>query len=412
MQNISHSKPALIYAIAYSFERASYYGIRTIIVLYMVGETLQMSNQEAVATYGWFSLFIVFSNVLGALLGDLLVGNKKGILVGGTLQTLGCFILCIQSLGSLYIGFGLIILGSGLFTSNTIAQFGKQYLINNPKLLDAGFTLFHLAISIGSFIGVVVTGYMAESNFNYGFIVTGVLTMLATVFILFTNNNQGISSSNYKNINIDKRLLYIITVIITSGIFLMVYESTYFDVYTIQEKVFDGIDVIPEVYLKTGLGSFFGIIIISILTLVWTYVYTNSFFKIFLGLIVSALSFIILLFIPETPNSLSLTIFIFSAFLLSAGEMLISPILYSVTTKFSNPKYLAIILSLITIPSMLFNKISGIITEYSNEISYNTIFLISVFILLVFGVIAYGLSLLYKKDDRIHLSKEADEFLS
>ncbi|GAA3631657.1 MFS transporter [Flavivirga jejuensis] len=412
MQNNSHSKPALIYAIAYCFERASYYGIRTVIVLYMVGETLKMSNHEAMGTFGWFSLFIVFSKILGGLLGDLLVGNKKVMLIGGTLQTLGCFILCIQSLTSLYIGFGLIILGSGLFTSNAIAEFGKQYLINKPKLLDAGFTLLHLGITIGSFIGIIILGYVAESNFNYGFIVAGMLIMLATVLAVFTNKNQGVLSSNYKNISINKKLLYIIAVIITSGIFWIVYQSTYFEVYTIQEKVFDGIDLIPEIYLKTELSSYFGIIVISILALVWTYIYTNSFFKIFLGLIASALSFIILLFIPETPNSLSLIIFMLSAFLLSAGEMLISPILYSVIAKLSNPKYLAIILSLITIPYMLFNNISGIITAYSNEISYNTIFLISAFILLVFGVIAYVLSLIYKKDDRIHLSKEAEEFLS
>ncbi len=412
MQNISHSKSALIYALAYCFERASYYGVRTIIVLYMVGETLKMSNEEALVTYGWFSLFIVFFKVIGALLGDLLVGNKKAIFIGGTLQTFGCFILCVPSLVSLYIGFGLIILGSGLFSSNTIAQFGKQYVINTPKLLDAGFTSLHAAINIGSFVGIVISGYMAESNFSYGFIVAGVLIMLATVFVFFTKNNQEILLSNYKNIRIDKKLLYIIAVIIISGIYFVVYESTYFSVYTIQEKVFDGIDIIPEAYLRTGLGPYFGIIIISALALLWTYVYTNSFFKIFLGLIISALSFIILLFIPETPNSLSLTIFILSAFLLSAGEMFITPILYSVTTKFSNPKYLAIVLSLITIPSMIFSKISGIIAEYNNKIDFNTIFFISVFILLIFGIIAYVLSLLYKKDDRIHISKEVDEFLS
>ena len=66
--------------------------------------------------------------------------------------------------------------------------------------------------------------------------------------------------------------------------------------------------------------------------------------------------------------------FIFSTFLLSCGEMLISPILYSVTTRFSNPKYLAIVLSLVTIPSMLFYKVSGRIGEYSSEIGFNTIF--------------------------------------
>ncbi len=409
--NISHSKPALIYALAYCFERASYYGARAIIVLYMIGETLKMSNKEALTIYGWFTLFVVIAKGLGALLGDLLIGNKTTILTGGVLQTLGCFTLFNQSLTALYIGFGLIVLGSGLFTSNTIAQFGKQYL-NKPKLLDAGFTSIYVAINFGSFIGVLAIGYVANLDFNNGFIVAGILIMLATVFVFFTNDNQEVSLSNYKSIAIDKKLLYIVAVIIISATFWTIYEITYFGVYTIQEKVFDGIDIIPETFLNVGIGSFFGMIIISVLALIWSYVYTNSFFKIFLGLVVSSLAFIILLFIPETQNSLSLIMFVFSIFLLSCGEMLISPILYSVATRFSSPKYLAIILSLVTIPSMLFNKISGILGEYSSEISFNTILLISIFVLLIFGIIAYILVLVSKKDDRIYLSKEVEDFLS
>jgi len=411
MQKISHSKPALIYALAYCFERASYYGVRAIIVLYMVGETLKMSNKEALAIYGWFAFFVVIAKVLGALLGDLLMGNKTTILAGGVLQTLGCFILYYQSLTALYIGFGLIVLGSGLFTSNIIAQFGKQYL-SKPKLLDAGYTSLYVAINFGSFLGIVALGYAADLDFNYGFIAAGILTIIATAFVFFTKENQEASLSNYKSTVLNKKLLYIISAIIISAVFWMVYEITYYGIHTIQEKVFDGVDIIPKAYLNAGANSYFGIVIISILALIWSYIYTNSFFKIFLGLVISALSFVILLFIPETQNTLSLAMFIFSTFLLSCGEMLISPILYSVTTRFSNPKYLAIVLSLVTIPSMLFYKVSGRIGEYSSEIGFNTIFLVSVFILLVFGAIAYFLYLVYKKEDRIYLSKEAEEFLS
>ncbi|PWH83795.1 hypothetical protein DIS18_04380 [Algibacter marinivivus] len=407
--NIAHSKSSLIYALAYFFERASYYGVRSIIVLYMVSETLQMSNQEALVIYGWFSVFVGLSKVLGAFLGDLLIGNKTTILVGGALQALGCFILCYKSLISLYIGFVLIVLGSGLFTSNTIAQFGKKYL-NKPKLLDAGFSLLFVAINLGSLLGVLAIGYFTDLGFNYGFVAAGILITLATVFVFFTSENKEVMLFNHKSIILNKKLLYIISVIILSAIFWSIYESTYFSVYTIQEKVFDGINIIPKAYLSAGLNSYFGIIIITILVLIWSYVYTNSFFKIFLGLIVSALSFMILLFIPETSNALSL--FIFSAFLLSFGEMLISPILYSIATRFSNPKYLAIVLASVTIPSMLFYKISGIIGEHYVEIGSSVILISSIIILLVLGVLAYFLYLVYKKDDRIYLTKEVEEFLS
>ncbi len=406
-----HSKQAILYAFSIGVERASYYGIRSILLLFMLDETLNLTKDKAFLIYGIFTGSIIGSKIIGSLLGDLLIGNKRTLIVGGVLQAMACFIFCYQSLTTFYVGIVVFILGNGLFSSNAIAQFGKEY-INTPKLLDAGFTLLYMTINIGSFLGVLILGYIAESNFNYGFIVAGILIIPAMTFILFNNENQGTSLSNYKKINLNKRLLYIVAVIIISGIYLIISESTYLGMYTIQEKVFEGIDIIPDTYLSNGLGPYFEMIIISVLALIWTYIYTNSFFKIFLGLVVSALSFLILLFIPKTPSSLSLMIFIFSTFLFSTGEMLISPILNSLITKFSNPKYLAIVLSLVTIPSMIFNGISGTIAEYSNKIGVNTVFIIGAFILLVFGIIAHVLSLLYKKDNRIYLSKEAEEFLS
>ncbi len=409
--DISHSKSSTLYAFAYFFERASYYGIRSIIVLYLVGESLNFSHNEALALYGWVTFFILITKFIGAFLGDLLKGNRIFILVGGVLQSLGCFSLCFESTTSLYVGLGLITFGSGLFTSNTLAQFGKEYL-NKPKLLDAGFTSLFVGINFGSFLGVLIIGYIGGLDFKYGFFMAGVLTVIAAILVLFTNENEELSLISYKSVKSGKKLIYIISGIIVSAIFWMVYENNYFFIYGIQKKVFDGISIIPKAYLGVGFSSYFGIIIISILAFTWSYIYTNSFFKLFLGLVVSAISFIILLIIPDTLNSFGLILFLLSSFLLALGEMLISPILFSITTRFSKPKYLAIMLALVTIPSFLFNKVFGLIAEYIVEIDSNMIFSASVFILVVFAVLAYVLSLISKRDDRIYLSKETKEFLS
>lgn len=409
--NISHSKSSILYAFSYFFERASYYGIRSIIILYLVGESLNFPYQEALAIYGWVALFILITKFIGAFLGDLLKRNRVFILVGGVLQTLGCFLLCIESTTSLYVGLGLITFGSGLFTSNTLAQFGKQYL-NKPKLLDAGFTVLFMGINFGSFLGVLAIGYVGGLDFKYGFLMAGVLTIISTVLVLFTNGNEEFSLVSSKSVDVGKKLIYIVSVIIISAIFWMAYEVNYFYIYKIQEKVFEGITIVPETYFDSGFGSYFGVIIILILAFTWSYIYTNSFFKLFLGLIVSAISFVVLLCIPDMPNSVSLILFLVSSFLLALGEMLISPILFSITTRFSNPKYLAIMLALVTIPSFLFYRASGLIGEHSHEINSNMVFGISVFVLSVFGVLAYVLSTVSRRDDRIYLSKETEEFLS
>jgi POT family proton-dependent oligopeptide transporter len=408
----AHTKSAIIYALAYCLERASYYGMRSLLVLLMIGSVFNFSNSKALAIYGWFTIAIYLAKGLGAILGDLLIGNRKTIFIGGVLQALGCFILSTQAIWGLYLGIGLIVLGTGLFSSNTLAQFGKQY-INKPRQLDSGFSWLFAAVNFGSFVGVILIGYFGEFSFSYGFLVAGILMIIATVFVVFTNENQESVSYNFRKINYGKTFFYISAVILISGVFWAIYEISYFGIFTIQKTVLSSADlIIPQSILTSGLNSYFGIFIIIALAIIWTYVYTNSFLKLFIGLILSALSFAILLFFPENPDSSYMFGFLTAVFLLSAGEMFISPILFSITTRFSNPKYLAIMLCVVAIPSMFFFKIAGVLSEHSSELSFNIIFIASAIILLSLSIIALVLWKVFKPENITYLSKEAEEFLS
>jgi len=188
MQQQSHTLSAFLYAISNGIERASYYGIRSILILYMLGETLQMEQSEAFAFYGILTMSFYFSKVLGALLGDLLIGNKISILIGGLLQAIGCFLLCINTQMFLYIGVGLLVVGNGLFSPNVLAQFGKQYT-NKPKLIDSGFNGLFFFINFGAFFGVMILSLIGDKNYNYGFILGGLL-MLAATFLAFFNKDH------------------------------------------------------------------------------------------------------------------------------------------------------------------------------------------------------------------------------
>ena len=79
IQNQKHTKETLYYSISRMLERASYYGFRALVVLYMVGETLKMERTEALTIYGWLVGSLVFSQIIGGIFGDLLIGNKKSI---------------------------------------------------------------------------------------------------------------------------------------------------------------------------------------------------------------------------------------------------------------------------------------------------------------------------------------------
>ena len=115
---------AFYYTFSKMLERASYYGFRSLLVFYLVEESLNLKNGEALTIYAWFTGSIIVSQIFGAVLGDLIIGNKKSIIVGGIIQAVGLFVLCASSITFFYLGLILVVLGSGFYTPNIFSNFG------------------------------------------------------------------------------------------------------------------------------------------------------------------------------------------------------------------------------------------------------------------------------------------------
>lgn len=412
MEN-SHSKSAIFYATAIAFERASYYGVRAILFLFLFNENSDLDTTETIVLFGWLSIILYTSKFLGALLGDLVFGNKKTVLVGVIIQIVGYGILCLQSQQLVYIGWGTVLFGSGLFTSNMIAEFGKNYL-NMPRLLDAGFTMYYTSLNIGAALGILIIGHLADINFIYAFTAPVLLMLMVLALSRFASKEVENWKDNHTfNVNLvsKKRIPYMILAIVLTGFFWIIYQLSFNNMQNVQRTIFADIELIPKSILESGLNNFVSIVAMIILVWVWTRVYTNPFFKLFLGLTLTALSLTLLLFIPETSSAVSISLYSLAMVFLALGESLISPMLHSIVTRFSKPKYLAITLIVVAIPGMLFNSVSSFLSSFVNELKPEYIFLGGTFILLAVGAVAYNISKTYK-DDGIYLSKEVKEFLS
>ena len=148
-----HSRNSYVFSISKTFERIAYYGFRGVFIFYLMSDIIGMERAEALEVYGQFVAAVFISMVLGALAGDFLIGNRRAMIIGGILQMGGFFILLIQNQTFLMVGSVITVIGSGLYSSNLIAQFGEEYLHKNT-LSDAGFTFFFLAINIAGPIGV------------------------------------------------------------------------------------------------------------------------------------------------------------------------------------------------------------------------------------------------------------------
>lgn len=392
--NQTHSKETFLYALSRTLERASFYGLRSLIVLYMIGEILQMENAEALKIYGWFTASFLFSKIIGAILGDLIIGNKKAVIIGGIIQALGAFSFCIPSTTGLYIGLFLVVFGGGLYTPNLISNLGKLYL-NKTKLLDAGFTIFYLAVNLGAFFGVMSIGYLGEKyGWNIGFIIAGILMLLSIIPIIFSRDKK-IEQTTESKASVKQRVMNIIIAFVIVGLFWAIYELGNIRVFDLQLKLSEISTLDIPKSMWTSLNSVFVLPISIFAIILWSFFYNSQFFKLTIGFIFGAISFGVLLLIPEIPSEQHTVFYILSLLFLSISEIHIAPIIHSILTRFSNPKYLAILISLAFIPTRLFSVIIGLFNDklYDNPI-FGLKIGMTVMVVVSIGLITY---ILWKK---------------
>jgi len=350
----SHSKSAYLLAASKLFERASYYGFKAIIVLYLMDETINMQRESALQIYALFTTGVLMFGIVGALLGDLVLGNKKAIMIGAFLQTLGVFIMCYTFLNSFYIGIGLVLLGGGLFTPNMFSSFGKTYLWRE-KLLDAGFSIYYLVVNIGAALGIASIGYIGEIyGWTFGFMTAGFFMILSLLFV-FLSKESKIEEAIAHKIQKRQRILNVVLAFFLMGMFWNIYEIGSFRIRDIDIAFFD--DDVKAMFrtISTKVNSYLFIPIGIILTAIWTYYYSNPLIKLSIGFMFGAAAYGILMFIPEVPLDSHAPIFVTSLFCLCIAETFIGPILMALITKYSHPKYLAITGSLMFLPHGLFS---------------------------------------------------------
>jgi len=365
IQNQKHGKETFYYSFSRMLERTSFYGFRGILVLYMVGETLKMEETEALNVYGWLTLSILVSQIIGAFFGDLLIGNRKAILIGGIIQALGAFCLSIPSSVGLYLGLFFISIGSGLFTPNIIANFGKGYSKKN-QLLDAGFTIFFLFVNVGAFFGSALIIYLAnELGYNLGFMFCGLLSLLSLLPILKTPRKWEIPES--VKTPVGKGVLRIVVLLVCVFIYWNVYDLLSVRMFSLQQEI-EGIAKfnLPNSFLQSlVIGASVPFFMLAIIA--WTFLYYSQVYKVLVGCLFGALAFGIVWFIPDFPADSQITWLFISIVILAVSETHITPVVYSVITKYSNPKYLALLVSITYVPIKLFALLSDTMNESFQE---------------------------------------------
>ena len=172
------------------WERFSYYGMRAILVLYLVTATteenpgLGWENGDALALYGWYTMLVYVMSIPGGIIADRLIGQKKSVLVGGLLLCGGHGILAVEETWAFYTGLALIVLGVGMLKPNISTMVGGLYKKGDIRR-DKGFTIFYIGINIGAFLSSLIVGYVGEVHgWHYGFGLAGIGMLLGQIIYM------------------------------------------------------------------------------------------------------------------------------------------------------------------------------------------------------------------------------------
>jgi proton-dependent oligopeptide transporter, POT family len=177
------------------WERFSYYGMRALLVLFLVSEFADggwgWTRKEALELYGWYTGLVYLTPIMGGILADKLLGYRGAVLLGAFLMTLGHASMAVDTPIFFYAGLGLLIVGNGFFKPNISSLVGQLYA-NNPEKKDGAYTIFYMGINAGAFLGILLCGYIGEKvGWGFGFGLAGIFMGLGMIMFFLGKSMFG-----------------------------------------------------------------------------------------------------------------------------------------------------------------------------------------------------------------------------
>lgn len=400
------------------WERFSYYGMRAILVLYLVGATtdanagLGWTNGEALALYGWYTMLVYVASIPGGWIADKFLGQKKSVLYGGILLVLGHSILAVEEMYAFYTGLGLIIAGVGLLKPNISTMVGGLYQHGDIRR-DKGFTIFYIGINIGAFLSSLIVGYVGEVHgWHYGFGLAGIGMALGLIQYLagqkhlkLVGNYTGASENEEEKAAMKRPLTKIekdrVIVLFISFLLVIVFWGAFeqagglMNIYASEKtnRMLMGWEV-PASWFQS-LNAMFIIFLGTTVAAYWASrklkgKVSSSLFKMIVGLIIMGTGFFFMTAAAgqyESNGSSAMYWLVLAYLFHTVGELCISPVALSYITKLAPLKYASLMMGVYFAMTGFGNKLAGLLGEASESLGEYTIFTGIAVFCVVFGLL-------------------------
>ena len=196
------------------WERFSYYGMRALLVLFMVDAVqkggMGMDDKLAYAIYGLYTAAVYLMSLPGGWLADRLWGAQRAVWYGGIVIALGHFTLALPWTQTFYLGLIFVVVGSGTLKPNMSGLVADLYPEGGSRR-DAGFTIFYMGVNLGAFIGPMVCGWLATTmGWHWGFGAAGVGMVLGLIQFRFSRHllgTAGVHRGNDKPLHVGEKII-------------------------------------------------------------------------------------------------------------------------------------------------------------------------------------------------------------
>jgi POT family proton-dependent oligopeptide transporter len=189
---LGHPKGLFVLFFAEMWERFSYYGMRALLSFYLIQHWL-FSEEESGIIYGAYTALVYITPVIGGYLADRYLGQRKSVLFGSVLLTLGHLLMAFEGTGGqegnainiFWLALAFIIVGSGFLKANISVIVGQLYSITD-KRRDPAYTIFYMGINLGAALGAIVAGYLGQTyGWKWGFGAAGIGMLLGLIVFIW-----------------------------------------------------------------------------------------------------------------------------------------------------------------------------------------------------------------------------------
>ncbi|MBA2430704.1 MAG: peptide MFS transporter [Chthoniobacterales bacterium] len=178
---LGHPRGLFVLFFAEMWERFSYYGMRALLIFYLVQHWL-FSDERASIIYGAYTALVYIMPVIGGYLADRYLGQRKAVVFGAVLLSFGHVLMAFEGSGGqddpmmnvLWLALAFIIVGSGFLKANISVIVGQLYPRTDVRR-DGAYTIFYMGINVGAAAGSALCGYLGQTyGWAYGFGLAGI----------------------------------------------------------------------------------------------------------------------------------------------------------------------------------------------------------------------------------------------